>query len=139
MQMGMNMPAPGMQMGMANMMPGMQMGMANVPAQPPMNPPRQTAPIPQKGMTAASLKENLSEFLKQDQPKQRSLLGELLFPLVNKIAESAEQAPKITGMLIDFEVFEVSEILEFLENEELLKERVKEAEELIENTNNSSS
>ena len=37
-------------------------------------------------------------------------------------------------MLIDFEVFEVSEILEFLENEELLKERVKEAEELIEST-----
>lgn len=34
-------------------------------------------------------------------------------------------------MLIDFEVFEVSEILEFLENEELLKERIKEAEELI--------
>jgi hypothetical protein len=39
-------------------------------------------------------------------------------------------------MLIDFEVFEVSEILEFLENEELLKERVKEAEELIESTDN---
>jgi len=38
-------------------------------------------------------------------------------------------------MLIDFEVFEVSEILEFLENEELLKERIKEAEELIDNTN----
>jgi hypothetical protein len=37
-------------------------------------------------------------------------------------------------MLIDFEVFEVTEILEFLENEELLKERIKEAEELIENT-----
>ena len=73
--------------------------------------------------------------MKQDAPKQRSLLGELLFPLVNKIAESTQQAPKITGMLIDFEVFEVSEILEFLENEELLKERVKEAEELIENTN----
>lgn len=35
-------------------------------------------------------------------------------------------------MLIDFEVFEVSEILEFLENEDLLKERIKEAEELIE-------
>jgi len=37
-------------------------------------------------------------------------------------------------MLIDFEVFEVSEILEFLENEELLKERIREAEELIDNT-----
>jgi hypothetical protein len=34
-------------------------------------------------------------------------------------------------MLIDFEVFEVSEILEFLENEELLNERIQEAEELI--------
>jgi polyadenylate-binding protein len=87
-------------------------------------------------MTASSLKENLSEFLKQDHEKQRALLGELLFPLVGKYAEEKEQAPKITGMLIDFEVFEVSEILEFLENEELLKERIKEAEDLIESTAN---
>lgn len=41
-------------------------------------------------MTASSLKENLSEFLKYDQEKQRALLGELLFPLVGKIAEGAE-------------------------------------------------
>lgn len=34
-------------------------------------------------------------------------------------------------MLIDFEVFEVEEILDLLENEELLKERIQEAEELI--------
>lgn len=34
-------------------------------------------------------------------------------------------------MLIDFTVFEVSDILEFIENEEILKERIKEAEELI--------
>jgi len=40
-------------------------------------------------------------------------------------------APKITGMLIDFEVFEVTDIIEFFENEEILKERVQEAEELI--------
>jgi len=55
-----------------------------------------------------------------------------LFPLVEKISSDSSLSPKITGMLIDFEVFEVSEILEFLENEELLKERIKEAEELIE-------
>jgi hypothetical protein len=55
----------------------------------------------------------------------------LLFPLVEKASGSSELAPKITGMLIDFDVFEVSEILEFLENEELLKERIKEAEDLI--------
>jgi hypothetical protein len=58
-------------------------------------------------------------------------LGELLFPLVSKHCDDDGMAPKVTGMLIDFEVFEVSEILEFLENEELLVERIKEAEELI--------
>jgi len=40
-------------------------------------------------------------------------------------------APKITGMLIDFDVFEVADILEFLENESQLKDRIKEAEDLI--------
>lgn len=59
-------------------------------------------------------------------------MGSLLFPLVEKISTHEGLSPKITGMLIDFEVFEVSEILEFLENEDLLKERIKEAEELIE-------
>lgn len=36
-------------------------------------------------------------------------------------------------MLADFEVFEISEILEFLEDHEALKMRVDEATELIEN------
>jgi len=34
-------------------------------------------------------------------------------------------------MLIDFSVFEVQEILEFLENKEELRERIVEAEQLI--------
>lgn len=38
---------------------------------------------------------------------------------------------KITGMLIDFSVFEISDIFDFLENDESLKERIEEAEELI--------
>jgi hypothetical protein len=37
-------------------------------------------------MTPASLKENLDDFLKMDREKQRSILGELLFPLVKKVA-----------------------------------------------------
>jgi polyadenylate-binding protein len=82
-------------------------------------------------MTPQSLKENLDEFLKMDREKQRTILGELLFPLVKKVAEEESIAPKITGMLIDFEVFDVSDILEFLDNEEQLRERVSEAEELI--------
>jgi len=51
--------------------------------------------------------------------------------LVKKVAQEEAIAPKITGMLIDFEVFDVSDILEFLDSEEQLKERVVEAEELI--------
>lgn len=39
-------------------------------------------------------------------------------------------------MLIDFEVFEIAEIIEFLESEENLKERVLEAEELINSGDN---
>jgi hypothetical protein len=58
-------------------------------------------------------------------------LGELLYPSVVKYAKSNDLAPKITGMLIDFEVFEISEIIEFLESEDNLKDRVIEAEELI--------
>lgn len=37
-------------------------------------------------------------------------------------------------MLIDFEVFEVQDIMEFLENDAELKERVEEAEKLIMNS-----
>lgn len=54
---------------------------------------------------------------------------------MERLVDDNVDAPKITGMLIDFEVFEVSEILEFLENETLLSERITEAKELIEQTN----
>jgi len=36
-------------------------------------------------------------------------------------------------MLIDLDVLEISEIFEFLDDQELLKERINEAKELIEN------
>ena len=77
------------------------------------------------------MKENLSTFIILSKEEQRTILGELLFPSVSKYAKQADLAPKITGMLIDFEVFEIQEIIEFLESEENLKERVVEAEELI--------
>jgi len=50
---------------------------------------------------------------------------------LKKIASKENIAPKITGMLIDFTVFEVTDILEMLEDESSLQERVNEAEELI--------
>lgn len=60
-------------------------------------------------------------------------MGELLFPKIKNLIKSnqIENTPKITGMLIDFEVFEVTDIIEFLESDAILLERVKEAEELI--------
>ena len=90
-------------------------------------------------LTAKLLKEKINEFLAQDQNKQRNILGELLFPMVEKLCVDIKDdgiAPKVTGMLIDLEVFEVTEILEFIENEESLKERVKEAVELLTAENN---
>ena len=42
-----------------------------------------------------------------------------------------ENSLKITGMLIDFELFEVIDIIEFLESDAKLLERVKEFEDLI--------
>jgi len=59
------------------------------------------------------------------------MLGELLYPMVKELAKDKNLAPKITGMLIDFEVFEVTDIIELLESKEHLVERVEEAEDLI--------
>lgn len=51
--------------------------------------------------------------------------------MVKELAKDKALAPKITGMLIDFDVFEVTDIIELLESKEHLIERVEEAEELI--------
>jgi len=84
--------------------------------------------------TIPHLKEKINDFLGFPQEKQRTILGELLFPLVQKHTSHESLAPKVTGMLIDFTVFEVGDIIEFLDNSEILHERVQEAEGLIEST-----
>lgn len=65
------------------------------------------------------------------------MLGEQLYPKVNQLInvqspESAALVPKITGMLIDFEVFEVEEIINFFSDTNTLRERIAEAQELLE-------
>jgi len=83
------------------------------------------------GLTIADLRKKWSEFIILDKDKQRNILGELLFPLIrDQVGEKV--APKITGMLIDLDVLEVNDILEFLEDKDLLTERINEANELIE-------
>lgn len=92
--------------------------------------PQTEGPADQAALTVHNLRNKLNEFLLLDIDKQRQILGELLFPLIRERA-GEQIAPKITGMLIDLSVLEVSEILEFLENPQLLDERVSEAEALI--------
>jgi hypothetical protein len=47
------------------------------------------------------------------------------------LANDENLAPKITGMLIDFDVFEKEDMIELMENNEILIEKIAEAEELI--------
>jgi len=103
--------------------PGIKPPVQNQPQAQP-----QTQAQPQSQSQTTPFK--MEEFMSYDENKQRMILGEMLFPRVSSISGGA-LAPKITGMLIDLSVLEVSEILEFLENRELLVERVEEAMELI--------
>lgn len=75
---------------------------------------------------------NMPLFKQQTQEYQRKILGEQLYPKVNQLIntsnpESAQLVPKITGMLIDFEVFEVEEIINFFNDTSTLRERIAEA------------
>jgi polyadenylate-binding protein len=92
----------------------------------PTQPPKPATEL----ITVANLKKKLNEFVGWEQDKQRQILGELLYPKVVKHT-TPDLAPKITGMLIDLSVLEVTEILEFLEDDTILQERVTEAAELI--------
>lgn len=59
--------------------------------------------------------------------------------MVRDIINNKDDVPRVTGiffflilgMLVDFEVFELTDILEILESKNQLTERVEEAEQLI--------
>jgi hypothetical protein len=88
--------------------------------------------------TFDQIKNNLPSFLELTKEVQQKNLGSLIFPKVQDFANDKSSVPKITGMLVDFSVFEVQDIIEFLENPLDLKERVEEAENLIRSQNTSS-
>lgn len=74
----------------------------------------------------------MEKFLSFPTDAQRTILGELMMPNVSKFCK--EDVAKITGMLIDFSVFQVEDILDLLENPTDLFERVQEAQALILNS-----
>jgi len=57
-----------------------------------------------------------------------------MYPLVESNVQNAEHVPKITGMLIDLEVLRAHEIVEIMENQEALKDRIDEAIGIINET-----
>lgn len=64
---------------------------------------------------------------------KKQILGNCLAPKIQALLseETKIYAPKVTGMLLDFEVYEVQEIIDMLENTDELKENIDTALELI--------
>lgn len=64
--------------------------------------------------------------------EKRKILGNLMFYRITQINKAPQDLiPKITGMLIDLEVLELADIIEILENDEILNDRVKDATAII--------
>jgi len=80
------------------------------------------------------LKNNIAQFDALDSMEKKNILGNLMYPLVDAKVKNPEHVPKITGMLIDLEVLRPQEIVEIMENEESLKDRIDEAIGIINDT-----
>lgn len=80
------------------------------------------------------LKNNIQEFENMENCEKKNILGNLMYPLVEKSVTNPEHVPKITGMLIDLEVLKVIEIVEIMENQDALKDRIDEAIGIINET-----
>lgn len=77
----------------------------------------------------------MEKFRNFEVEKQRNILGQLMFRRVSAQNISDEKnISKITGMLIDQDILELDEILDMLENKESLVERINEALEIIEDS-----
>lgn len=86
-------------------------------------------------ITPQWLKENQAEFMELDEERKRNLLGEMMYKKVNSQNIDANKVSKVTGMLIDLEILEIDEIVEMLTNDEVLVDRINEAIEVINESN----
>ncbi|EDV23163.1 uncharacterized protein TRIADDRAFT_27786 [Trichoplax adhaerens] len=94
----------------------------NIPPQAPSQANHQTRAQP------AQDADNLTTHLSQvDEPQQKQILGEKLYPRVEAICGS-EKAGKITGMLLEIEN---AEVLHMLESKEALDSKVQEAIDVL--------
>merc|ERR1711957_1126967 len=122
---------PDMQFGINPMQMPSMMGMPN---QMNMMPTTDQAMAPAPVKDIQWLKNNLAAFEAFDSLEKKNVLGNLMYPLVDAKVKNPEHVPKITGMLIDLEVLRPQEIVEIMENEESLKDRIDEAIGIINDT-----
>lgn len=66
-----------------------------------------------------------------DPDEKRKLLGNLMYYRVASQPVDKELVPKITGMLIDLDVLDLTDIIEILTKDESLKERIADAINII--------
>lgn len=82
------------------------------------------------------LKSNKNEFVTMSEEDQKNILGNLMYRRVNDSQmATSEMVPKITGMLIDLDILEYEEIIDILENDSSLKDRITEAIEVMNDSN----
>ena len=59
-----------------------------------------------------------------------------MYDRVKSVNQNEEYLPKITGMLIDLEVLNIDEILEIIEDDDSLAERIEEAIDVLTHNDN---
>jgi len=84
---------------------------------------------------AEEFRNSKEEFLALSSDEQKNKLGNIMYSRVKSIQKDETLIPKITGMLIDTEVLEFEEILKIIEEDNILKERIEEAIEVINDNN----
>jgi len=105
--------------------PQYQQGARNVPPAPaPQPPPAQPAAAPAPAPAPAGPVDFAAQLAAAPTEQQKMMLGERLFPLIEKHHEVGEQAGKITGMLLDMDT---PELLHLIESPEALRQKVVEA------------
>lgn len=110
------------------MSPGV--GMGAVPNTQVVDPQYQHVVMNPEPQTGSGIIDS-SQLAHLPEEKQKLTLGEKLFPLVNNL--NSENAPKITGMILELDN---AEILMLLEDSHSLKEKVEEAVRVLDEYNN---
>merc|ERR1719247_2080043 len=104
--------------------PQYQQGARNVPPAPAPAPPPAQPAAPAPTPAPSGPVDFAAQLAAVPAEQQKMMLGERLFPLIEKHHEVGEQAGKITGMLLDMDT---PELLHLIESPDALRQKVVEA------------